>query len=148
MWNNSKSLGLTVFCVKAALGLWVVFAFGAPMLVERYILWSHLDQGLVKLFLVTIYLSYLPIFLILLTLNRLLRNLKKGEVFVGDNVTALRMISWSCFFGAVILLGTGFYHWGFILIAGMVGFFGLLMRVIKNILAEALALKNENDYTI
>lgn len=148
MWNHSKSLGLTALWVKVALVLWVVVVFTAPVLTKWYVGWSGLAEEWDKLFLVTIYLAYLPIFLILLSLNRLLGNLKKGQVFVADNVQALRMISWYCFFGAIILLGTGFYHWVFIVTAGIVGFFGLLMRVIKHILAEAMAIKEEHDYTI
>lgn len=52
------------------------------------------------------------------------------------------------FFSAVFLL-VGACLWPvLILAAGCIGFLGLFVRVIKNMLTEAIGIKEENDFTI
>ncbi len=83
-----------------------------------------------------------------LCLNRLLVNIKSGAIFVADNVKELRLISWSCFWGGLILLAASFWDLQLILLSGIMGFFGLLMRVMKNVFSEAITIKEENDFTV
>ena len=40
------------------------------------------------------------------------------------------------------------YYIPFFFVAIAAGFVGLIVRVIKNVFAEAIALKDENDFTI
>ncbi len=79
-----------------------------------------------------------------------------GFVWIGqtaaetstENLASLRLVSWMCFFAAVFLL-VGACLWPVLILgAGGVGFLGLFVRVVKNLLAEAIVLKDENDLTI
>jgi FtsH-binding integral membrane protein len=82
-------------------------------------------------------------------LNRLLANIKKDAVFTEENVQALRAISWCCFAEAFILTATALYFAPILLaFAAGVAFFGLILRVVKNVINAAVALKAENDFTI
>ena len=49
---------------------------------------------------------------------------------------------------AFILLVSGFYYILFVIGAVAAGFFGLILRVVKNVIEQAVILKNENDFTI
>ena len=81
-------------------------------------------------------------------LHKMLCNIQRGIVFAVENTAALRLTSWACFFAAVFLL-VGACLWPVLIFAsGVIGFLGLFARVIKNMLAEAIAIKEENDYTI
>ena len=82
------------------------------------------------------------------SMDKLLANIEQKNVFVQQNVEELRLISWGCFWAALILLGAFWIKVEFILVSGVIGFFGLLMRVMKNMLSAAIELKEENDYTI
>ena len=148
MWNHSKSLTLTAVWVKITFCIWVIFAVTAPFIVKQVLIVHSLSTANWFSIMIIIYLVYVPILLILINLNRLLNKIKDGQVFIEDNVAYLRSISWACFFAAIILLAATWYQWWLILFSGIIGFFGLLMRVVKNILGEAVALKEENDYTI
>ena len=70
-------------------------------------------------------------------------------LFTTEAVSCLRTISWCCFIEAVLCLLTirvaPLVHLGAAFVAG---FLGLVLRVVKNVIEEAVALKAENDFTI
>ena len=106
---------------------------------------------MVKAFMLALALFYIfsvPLCVVFVCLDRLLVNIKKGAIFVEDNVKQLRTISWSCFWGGLILLVGSIWELPLILLSGIMGFFGLLMRVIKNVFSEAIVIKEENDFTV
>jgi hypothetical protein len=98
--------------------------------------------------LISLYLCCLPTLAALLCLDRLLRNIKNEQVFIRLNVKLLRVISWCCFAVALILLIAAWNYIFLILLSVMFGLFGLILRVVKNVIEEAVNLKTENDYTI
>ena len=136
MWNHSKSLLLTDWWIRIALAVWAVMAAGVPVFCRDMVL------------LVLFYLVFVPVLLALYGLHKMLCNIRKGIVFSHENTAALRMASWACFFAAVFLLAGACLRPVLIFASGVIGFLGLFARVIKNMLAEAIVLKEENDYTI
>jgi hypothetical protein len=99
--------------------------------------------------LVLCYACCVPALVALFCLDRLLANIMKDAVFTAENVKALRAISWCCFAGAFILTVTALYFAPILLVvAAVAAFFGLIVRVVKNVINAAVALKSENDFTI
>lgn len=140
MWDHSKSLLLTAWWMRIALVVWCVSAVAVPMLffVQRVAL------DIVLLFAVL----FVPVLLAFYGLHKMLHNIQQGVIFSAENTASLRLVSWACFFAAVFLLVATF-RWPILIVAsGVIGFLGLFVRVIKNMLSEAIALKEENDYTI
>jgi hypothetical protein len=90
-----------------------------------------------------------PALLALVSLDRLLGSIGRGEVFIAKNVRALRLISWCCFAEALLLAAAA---WMFSLILFSLSiaaaFFGLILRVVKNVIEAAVLIKAENDLTI
>lgn len=136
MWNHSKSLVLTAWWIRTALALWIIIAVGMPFVVQ--------DIAILVLF----YFIFVPVLTALYGLDRMLRNIQQGVVFATINVSYLRLASWACFFAAVFLLVAACLWPVLVLAAGCIGFLGLFVRVIKNMLAEAIMLKQENDLMI
>lgn len=136
VWNHSKSLLLTAWWIRLALLGWLLIAAALPFF--------QLERAMLVLF----YIVFLPVLAALYGMERMLRNIQQGIVFASANVGYLRLISWACFFSAVFLL-VGACLWPvLILAAGCIGFLGLFVRVIKNMLTEAIGIKEENDFTI
>ena len=136
MWNKSKSLTLTVLWVRLALIVWLILF--------PTVFFMDVDAGIFAFFC----LLFLPVLTALYGLDRLLYNIKRGILFSEQNIGYFRLISWACFFSAVFLLA-GACLWPVLVFAsGAIGFLGLFIRVIKNMIAEAVELKHENDYTI
>jgi len=148
MWNPSKSALVTSVCTKVVIGLVIVMVFAAPYLVKNYVAYTMKDPGIVTPLLATIYACAVPGLISLFSLDRLLANIKKKDVFIKKNVKHLRVISWCSFAVSAILFVSGFYYLLFLLVAVAAAFFGLILRVVKNVIEQAVVIKDENDFTI
>ena len=81
-------------------------------------------------------------------LHRLLRNISEEEVFIQENVRSLRIMSWCLIAAALVYLVGSLFDWYLVVFAAAAAFVGLILRVVKNVFAQAVELKNENDFTI
>ncbi len=148
-WNKSKSLKLSKACVYIFTVTMVIVAVGAPrifaLLIEKRA--SYLG-GTLPYFLVSTYTACVPATMALYGLYRLLDNIEKGDVFIQTNVKILRMLSWACILAAAICLVSAVYYLPFLILAVAAGFVGLILRVVKNVFAQAVEIKNDNDFTI
>ena len=148
-WNKDKSLWLSKICIKLFTITMIVVAVFAPKifsaLIEVRI--AYLGRTL-PYFLISTYTLCVPATIALAGLWRLLDNIDKGEVFIENNVRILRMLSWRCIFAGGICLVSAVYYLPFIIIAAAAGFVGLLLRIVKNVFARAVEIKQDNDYTI
>ena len=136
MWENSKSLLLSRYLLYFALILWQI-----PIIIAIF---GTLPKAIFNTYL----LNYIPIILILRLMLKFLNNIDRGNIFCAENVEYLRQVSWYCLFSGIFTLIGAIFEPILVICAGVVGFFGLLMRVIKNMLTEANLIKRENDYTI
>lgn len=97
---------------------------------------------------VTLVVFAVPAYTALVSLYRLLNNISRGEVFVQVNVRCLRIISWCCFGAAAVFLASSLYSTSWVVLTVAALFGGLVLRVVKNVFAAAVALKDEHDLTI
>lgn len=148
MWNSGKSVTLSSICTKLVMVLVVLSAILAPKLVGGYLDYTGKTAPIVGKLLFTIYASCIPALGALFCLDRLLSNIRRNEIFISGNVIYLRWISWCCFGAALILLLSGFYYILFVIAGVAAAFFGLIIRVVKNVIQQAVSIKRENDYTI
>lgn len=140
VWDHSKSLLLTAWWMRIALVVWCALAVVVPV---RFFM-QRLTLDVLLLFAVL----FVPVLLAFYGLHKMLHNIQQGVIFSTENTASLRLVSWACFFAAVFLLVAAF-QWPILIVAsGVIGFLGLFVRVIKNMLSEAIVLKEENDYTI
>ena len=91
MWNQSKSLVLTAWWIRAALVLWLGIAVGLPFFLR--------EPAILVLF----YLIFVPVLTALYGLNKMLRNIQRGVVFAAMNVSCLRLVS-SSFLGMMVII--------------------------------------------
>ncbi|MBQ2868015.1 MAG: DUF2975 domain-containing protein, partial [Firmicutes bacterium] len=74
--------------------------------------------------------------------------IKNEQVFTDENVSLLRRISWCCFLAALITLISSRFYLVFGLIGIAAAFMGLILRVVKNVIQQAVIIKAENELTI
>ncbi|MGI6256554.1 MAG: DUF2975 domain-containing protein [Anaerovoracaceae bacterium] len=150
MWNSKKSTVLSLVCTRIVMALMVVCAVLLPKLMAYYA--DHMGNGLEPeeffVFMAILYACCLPGGAVLICLDRLLSGIRRGDVFVPRNVFYLRTISWCCFAGALLLAIAGRYYLLFLGVAIIAAFIGLILRVVKNVIEEAIVIKTENDFTI
>ena len=148
MWNPGKSVQASSICTKIVIVCVICAGVAAPYLVKGYVTYTMKNPAIITPLLATIYACAVPGLIALFSLDRLLVNIKAKDVFIEKNVKHLRVISWCSFAVSAILFVSGFYYLLFVLVAVAAAFFGLILRVVKNVIEQAVAIKNENDFTI
>ena len=155
MWNSKKSVNLSIvvcFILSALLLLLAIFgpmAFKLYMTAYRgFIPDGKAMHNLSLTFAWCFYPSSVFAGVILYSLLKLLFNIKGGRVFINQNATLLRVVSWCCFAIAIITFVGAFFYmpFGFVAFAG--GFVGMMLRVLKNVMQSAVEMREENDLTI
>ena len=158
-WSKSKSATLSLICTRALIVLFAAIAIALPFLVNGRPFYSigdtmgslffYLSYDMALALYVCAYACFVPLVIALFSLDLFLRNIRKDLVFIRPNVKYLRIISWCCFIIAIIMLCC----WPSLsntlpFVAAAAAFFGLLMRVVKNVIEAACEIKDENDFTI
>ena len=149
MWNKDKSIILSQILIKICYVGIVVCAIIAPKLVELYA--ESVGEGGASLYtplLATLLCCVPPGIIALVCLDVLLWNIQKNRAFIDRNVKMLRAISYCCFCVAVIFIYFAVLRPFAFVIVFVAGFFGIILRVVKNCFQQAIAIREENDFTI
>lgn len=153
MWNNTKSLKLSIFLVRVLFVLIPLLMLCVPVITQWYDTVYGEGAGLLggKVAVplsICLYTAAVCGMVCLWELGKLLGSIQKEEVFTQENCKHLRVISWCCLLAALPFAVFGIWRSLSILIALAAAFFGLILRVLKNVFEKAVELKEENDYTI
>ena len=149
-WNRDRSVILSQISTWVIMALGLILAAALPFLCtggffdDR----AFIDTQNVMLIMPAYYAFCIPIYVALISLNRLLAAVKRGEIFTARNVRFLRIISWACFLAAFILLVSTYVSITFFAFAIIATFFDIVLRTMKNLFAAAVELREESDYTI
>jgi len=78
----------------------------------------------------------------------ILRSVRNSAVFTDSTVAYIRYVSWLCILVGCLFFSVGVYI-TMAIIAGFAAVFGgFCIRVVKNVIEEATAIKSENDLTV
>lgn len=129
----------------------VVTAFYLPQLVHRFVDMRYPEGNMESwkpLVLTNGYLILAAGGMTDFFLCLLLLRVRKGWVFTAESVALVRGISWSAVLVGLLFIPLGrFFNMAY-LIAFVTLYLGISMRVVKNVIEEATAIKNENDLTV
>lgn len=146
--NSKLSAKFTLWCCRLIALLVLVLIFAFPAVLDWY-------QGLRPLGLhgaaavfFGFYLCVPVVLLALWCMDRLVRNILKQEVFVRANVRYIRRIRWCCAGISLICLPCAFFYQPLWLMVVIMAFLALVVSLVKNIMAAAVELREENDLTI
>ena len=152
MKRKNISVKISVAIALLVLAALAVFAFVMPRLVDFYTslrgradFLTAVDKIAVK---VMLYLILIPAFAADISLISLLRIVDGGKVFTEGSVKLLRIISYCCFAEVVLYCAISKYFILGLVVAFAALFLGIVLRVVKNVIEEAVAIKAENDFTV
>ncbi|MBP3243155.1 MAG: DUF2975 domain-containing protein [Ruminococcus sp.] len=152
MWTKTKSLFLSRVLVYVSAAIGFIATFFVPSIADWYdeiTVGSGLIGGSVRIpTIVGLYVCEVLAFAILWSLNKLLANIDRSEVFIPENTVCLRRISWGFMFVGFTFIVMGLWRSVFFIPATAAVMFGLVMRVLKNVFEKAVEIKSENDFTI
>lgn len=155
MWNKDKSIVLSITVCFIFLSLLSIVLFLGPWVAN---LWFDVYRGFdpnlaaIKRLLTIFVCSFYPCavfgYITLYSLIRLLFNIRQKNIFINKNVVYLRRISWCCFAVSLITLIAGVFYIPYCFISVAAAFIGLMLRVVKNVMQNAVEIKTENELTI
>ena len=155
MWNQKRSATLSVIVCFVFTAILTAGLFFGPWAVKMWFVtfrgWdgdSVAMHNMLTLFASCYYPCAIFAYITLYSLIRLLFNIKKDRIFIHNNVKYLRHISWCCFAVALITLVAGVLYIPFGVVAVAAAFMGLMLRVVKNVMQSAVAIRMENELTI
>ena len=150
-WDSKKSITLSlILCYTAAACVLAAMVFG-PWIVEKYYtIGRHMtpkpeDYAMI---LSVAYPMAVPVLTAIFSLVGMLYRIRRESPFSVKNVRTLRFISWCCFLVALITFVGGFFKIPFWLYTAASLFLGVILRVIKNVMQQAVELREENDLTV
>lgn len=147
-WNNDKSVRLTaVFTVLFALILLSADILGFIWM-PWYVSVSAIEEKHLSFLALTIYSASIFAWICLYAMFRLLSEIGAGQVFTERNTLMLRIISWCCAGACLVFLASVLYYPPFMIIAAAAAFMMLIVRVVKNIIQQAIDMKAELDLTV
>lgn len=150
MWNKDRSILLSQILVRICYAVVAVCVIAAPRLVKLYetVVEAQNVSNVYTPLLITIYACVPPAVTALVCLDLLLHNIKKNRTFVSQNVKLLRSLSLCCFCVAVVFVYFSVLRPFAFLIVFAAAFLGIILRVVKNCFQQAIAIREENDFTI
>ena len=147
-WNKDKSILLSQICTAIFALLLAALDIGCYWAVHWFIRLRNMNWQKGIAFMVTIYLCSIFAWILLYGLWRLLGNMKSGQVFVEENVRRLRTVSWCCVGAGLICLVSTVYYIPFAAVGIAACFMALIVRIVKNVFQQAIAMKSELDLTV
>ncbi|SDB30412.1 Protein of unknown function [Ruminococcaceae bacterium FB2012] len=152
MWTNKSSIMLSkalTLILTAAIASGLVFI---PRLTDWYcgitVGRGFIDGDLRLPMMIVLYITTVFGLAASVTLILLLGSISKGRVFTKGNTLCLRVISWACLLASAAFAVLGMWRFIFFAFAFLGAFLGIVIRVLKNVFAAAVELKEENDYTV
>ena len=143
--------------VSARVTLWVnrllalavaVLVFCMPGLMGWYASVRPLGPKVTDAIIVAYYLCAPVVLYALWTIEKLMGNILADRVFVEDNVRFIRNVCRCCAVVSGICLPVSFFYPPLIFLTVIMFFLALLVNVLKNVMAAAVEIREENDLTV
>lgn len=145
---KKNHLTLTLYVTYFAIAAVIAVSIGLVWILERNSIVRTLLPGEKTAILIGFYCSLPMILPALWKVRKLLMNIQKEAVFTEENVKLLAIIRSCCLGVFVVCLAAGCFFFPLLLVAAVIGFLGLMMQVLKQVMAQAVAIREENDLTV
>ncbi len=150
--SNKASANLSLIFSGVFMAALTVMYFIMPLLITRFCDVVNVIRPVSKLGYIYLgIIGYLVLIVATATdilLFALLFRVKRGLVFSERSVAYIRYISWSVFAEAFLFLLIAPYSLIGIFIFIAAFMLGMALRVVKNVISEAVQIKIENDFTV
>lgn len=119
-----------------------------PKLLDWYSSFRTLTQKEYLSILIAFYCCAVATAVALWNLDKLLRNILAGKVFVKKNVACIRRVQWCCGSISLLCLAPAFVYLPLIFMVVIMAFLCLVVCVVAQVMAAAVEIREENDLTI
>ena len=148
MDNKNRSASLTRWATRALRVIIAVLACSMPRLLRWYNTIRPLRDDTNLALLIAFYLCVPIALFALYNLEKLLRNIMTGEVFIRSNVHCIRRVCGCCLLVSVICLPAAFFYAPLIFFCIVMAFLCPVVNVVRHVFDAAVTIREENDLTI
>jgi len=146
--TSQLSAKFTLWCSRLIALLVAVLIFTFPHLLRWYQTLRPLGPDAYMAIAIGFYLCVPVVLYALWCMDRLVTNILKKDVFVIGNVRYIRRIRWCCALISLICAPAAFFYQPLIFLVVIMAFLALVISLVKNIMAAAVEIREENDLTI
>lgn len=137
----------TVAVIIAIVLLGIITTF-APLIAQWFVGLRFLDFVVYIVILVSYYLCVAPALISLISLLKILSNIRHNEPFKKQNAKLISRVSWCCIAVAAVTMLAGFFYMPMWFISAAMLFVFLILRVVRGCFIAAMYLEEENSLTI
>ena len=145
---KNRSAALTLWANRLLMATVLVLAFAMPAILRWYNKIRILKDGQNLALLIAFYLCVPIALFALYNLEKLLRNILAGDVFIRLNVRLIRRVCFCCLLVSGICLPASFYYAPLIFFCLVMAFLCPVVNVVRYVFDAAVTIREENDLTI
>lgn len=148
MKKSLWTVGVTIWINRLVALTVGILLFTLPAILTWYqqVRWlSEVERGALM---VAFYCCSGVIFTALWNLDKLLRSIRRGDVFIRENVRRIRIIQWCCAITAAICVPAASCYPPLVFLCVVMGFLSLVVCVLTQVMDTAVTIREENDLTI
>ena len=119
-----------------------------PFILDWYCTFRTLRREEYLAILIAFYCCVLLVAIALWNIERLLRNIIANAVFTSQNVKHISHVRWCCGGVSLICLPAAFVYYPLSFMVVIMAFLCLVVSVLKQVMAAAVSIREENDLTI
>ena len=139
----------TLFFNRFLAAVMVGLIFFLPAFLDWYVTLRPAMRDSARLaLLLGFYCSAPAVFFALWELDRLLRSILCGQVFVRANVRSISRVRWCCLAVTLVCLCAALFYPPIIFMGIVMFFLCLILSVLCSVMAAAVELREENDLTV
>ncbi len=148
MKKDNSSAKLTLWVGRGVAVVLVALMFLLPAILDWFSAFRHLEHWQRILVIVSFCCCVAFIGWALWNMDRMLRNVIAGEVFVRKNVCAVRQVRWCCGVVSLICAVAALAYLPLVALAVIMAFLCLTVSVVVQVMDAAVTIREENDLTI
>lgn len=145
---NHKSCCVTLWANRIIAAVVVALLFLLPRLLDWYAGIRLLDQLQERVITAAFYCCALVILIALWSMDRLLHNILRSQVFTRENVRLIGRVCLCCGAVSLICLPAGLFYPPLIFLTIIMAFLSLAVHVVCQVIRAAVVLREENELTI
>ena len=143
-----RSVAVTLWANRLVALLLGVLLPTMPLILKWYCRVRTLENIEKTAIMVAFYCCAVVVGIALWNMDKLLRAISKGDVFVFANVRSLRAVQWCCCGVCLICVPAACFYYPLGLMVVVMGFLFLTVSVVCRVMEAAVALREENDLTV
>ena len=148
MKKTVNSVTVTLWANRLVALLLTVLLFTLPMLLDWYCQYRVLTDTERMALIVAFYCCAAVVGLALWNMDRLLCAIRKGDVFVRENVRRISVVRWCCVATCLICIPAALCYYPLVFLVIIMGFLSLVVSVVCRVIDAAVTIREENDLTV